>query len=182
MFNSMTKSNTTLKTYKKDSPFKNAPLRLFFDDIGFSLSQELAVFKSNTILYSRLRAPLDISLIEFFRICEISGEPSKNVINKLLSFLKPGMPALTLRPADQQPVIKKKTKYQNFPLRLFFDRLSLTTAQELAVFKNYPALYRRITKPENLTIAEFIFITELSNSNPGDLMAELLTQLNFKSL
>jgi hypothetical protein len=172
----MMESNNAHKNYKKESPFKNAPLRLFFDAIGFSISHELAVFKSNTILYKRLRAPLDISILEFSRIVEISGEPSKNVFEKLLSFLKPGLPAPPQPRADQERVFKKN-KYQEYPLRLFFDRLHLTTSQELAVFKNYPALYRRIQNPDNLTIAEIIIIAELSNSNPGQLMAELLTQL-----
>jgi len=175
----MTKSNTTPKTYLKISPYKDAPLRLFFDDIGFSIEHELAVFKSNTKLYTRLRAPLNISLLEFFRICEISGEPSENVIIKLLGFIKPDQTA-PLPPAPERLRVKPKSKYQNYPLSKFFDKHGLNTAQTLAVFNNFPVLYRRIISPENLTIDEFIKIADISNSNPGQLMAELLTQLNFK--
>ncbi|MGF7082960.1 hypothetical protein [Mucilaginibacter sp. UYCu711] len=174
----MNKSNTTPKTYLKASPYKDAPLRLFFDDIGFTIAQELAVFKSNTKLYARLRAPLKISLSEFYSICKISGEPSQNVIIKLLSYVKPGE-----TPPLPSPPVRLKTRpkliYKNYPLSLFFDKLGLSTAHTLTVFKNFPTLYRRITTPENLTIDEFIKIAELSNSNPGQLMAELLTQLNF---
>lgn len=151
------------------------PLRLYFTDLQISFEDELKIFGSKKVLYSRLKNPGHITIREIFSISQQVNKPPLKVLNKLLTML-PESPSVLDLPEPRKLVFKKKI-YAELPLRLLFTKLKFTMEKELAVFGSSFQLQRRMKTPALLELGEIKKILDLANKKTGAVMAELLLKI-----
>lgn len=155
--------------------FEGLPLRSYFTDLHISFEDELKIFGSKKVLYSRLKHPERITIREVFSISQHVNISPLKVLNRLLTMLPEATEPMP--PPEPRKLVFKKKSYAELPLRLLFTKLKFTIEKELAVFGNSFQLHRRMKTPALLELGEIKKILDLANKKTGAVMAELLLKV-----